>query len=74
MKASLPAPGSIWRNRKTGKQLRIVLVDEHRVIGHDCELTGPPGDGIMSSWSSTPEHFEAAHIPGDPDSYPSTAH
>jgi hypothetical protein len=74
MISELPSPGSIWRHRKTGKQMRVVIVDENRVIGHDCELTGPPAKGLMQSWSSTPSVFADNYIPGDPDQYPSTAH
>lgn len=73
MQSQLPQPGSIWRNRKTGKQMRVVLVDEDLVIGHDVELTGPPSNDLMSSWSSTPAEFERSHVPGNPDCYPSTA-
>lgn len=73
MNLELPAPGSVWVQKRYSRPMRAVLVDHQRIVAHDCELTAEM-TCPMVSWSGTPEQFEAAFVPAGQDHcFPPTA-
>lgn len=71
MNATLPPPGSIWKNLVTGQPMRVIYSEDYEIIAHDAERA----DKIeqINSWRGNIHHFAAAFEPVDPAGYPRTA-
>lgn len=74
MSATLPPHGSVWRQRSTHRQMRVICADESEILAHDAEMFAVyHKDYAISSWRGTPEEFGTEFFPGDPEHYPQTA-
>lgn len=74
MSALLPPPGSVWRQRSTHRQMRVIYSAEFDIVAHDAELADKlPTHIEISSWVGDAAAFEKEFIPGDPELYPLTA-
>lgn len=70
---SFPAPGTIWKHKKTQRSMRAVIANVDEVIAHNAELAMVHPEIPMTSWRGTPEEFARAFVPASALSYPATA-
>ncbi len=71
MSSTLPPPGSVWRQRSTHRQMRVIYSAERDIVAHDAELADVHQQ--IASWVGDAKAFDAEFIPGDPEHYPKTA-
>lgn len=67
----LPRPGSVWKQTKLNRPMRVIYSGIKEIIAHDAERA----DAIETivSWSGTADEFFEQFEPGDPNTYPKTA-
>lgn len=67
----LPRPGSVWKQTKLNRPMRVIYSGIEEIIAHDAERA----DAIETivSWVGTADQFFDLFEPGDPSTYPKTA-
>ena len=67
----LPRPGSVWKQTKLNRPMRVIYSSINEIIAHDAERC----DEIKTviSWLGTADTFFNLFEPGDPTTYPKTA-
>lgn len=71
MTGQLPRPGSVWRQTKLNRQMRVIYSGMDEIIAHDAEMA----DRLehIVSWVGTADEFAELFEPGDPSKFPQTA-
>lgn len=66
----LPRSGSIWKQTKLNRQMRVIYSSIDQIVAHDAERA----DVIETvvSWVGTADQFFDSFEPGDPNTYPKT--
>lgn len=72
MTTELPAPGSIWRNTKLNRQMRVIFSGESEIVAHDAELSDKLEHIV--SWVGNADQFNEIFEPGDETKFPQTAY